>query len=78
MTTTTASTSEIRGADGKPMPTPLSPEEFAQECRGLVEQCAGPLAHRRLDALVTTLLTSLGYGEGMEIFIAAVKPYHDD
>jgi hypothetical protein len=29
-----------------------------------------------LDRLVTSLLTSLGYGDGMAIFLAAVGEFH--
>jgi len=54
----------------------LSPSEFAADCRALVTQHEGDAAHRMLDRLVTDLLSSLGYGEGMAIFIAAVAPYH--
>lgn len=65
------------GAD-EPMPTCLKPGLFAVACRGIVENFEGHDAHQVLDWLVTGLLCSLGYGEGMEIFIQAVKGVHYD
>jgi len=65
------------------LPTPINskeaigPEKFAEICRGIVTQHEGHEAHRMLDREVTNLLTSLGYGEGMEIFINHVGPYHN-
>jgi hypothetical protein len=32
----------------------------------------------KLDWLVTELLSSLGYGEGMAIFLAHAMPYHSE
>lgn len=54
----------------------ISPTEFAAACREIVQQHDGHAAHRMLDRLVTSLLTSLGYGDGMAIFIAAVGEFH--
>lgn len=54
----------------------ISPSEFAAACRDLVTQHDGDDAHRLLDLLVTDLLSSLGYGEGMAIFLAAVGSKH--
>lgn len=54
----------------------LSPAEFARSCRAIVENKSGDEAHHALDLLVTELLSSLGYGEGMAVFLDAVKPYH--
>lgn len=68
------------GADGGPISTTsrpaLSPAEFENACRGIVTQHGGHEAHRLLDQLVTDLLSSLGYGEGMAVFIAHVGPFH--
>lgn len=77
---TTASTLEIAGGAVPPILTALSgaisPEQFARDCNEIVQKLSGDAAHRALDRLVTELLTSLGYGEGMAVFIAAVAPYH--
>ena len=54
----------------------IGPDEFANICRTIVTQHEGHKAHRMLDQEVTRLLCSLGYGEGMAIFIAHVEPYH--
>lgn len=54
----------------------ISPETFAANCNKIVQTLDGHAAHRALDALVTDLLTRLGYGDGMRIFIGHVKPYH--
>lgn len=54
----------------------ISPEVFAIACREIVRLHAGDRAHRELDRLVTDLLSNLGFGEGMSIFIEAVAPYH--
>lgn len=56
----------------------MSPKEFAQACRDIVYKHEGHIAHRALDKLVTGLLTDLGYGEGMAIFIREVTPYHGE
>lgn len=77
---TTHSTLEIAGADAEPILTGLSraisPDQFALACNEIVQRQSGDAAHRALDRLVTELLTSLGYGEGMAVFMAAVGPYH--
>lgn len=56
----------------------IGPVEFANICRTIVTQHEGHAAHRLLDREVTNLLSSLGYGEGMEIFLAHVGSYHTD
>lgn len=56
----------------------LSPAEFAAACTDIVTRHAGDAAHRELDALVTSLLSSIGYSEGMAIFMAHVPPYHQE
>lgn len=71
----------IPGAGGEPISTgssaALSPSEFATACSEIVRQHDGHAAHKALDELVTKLLSSLGYGDGMVIFIASVAPFHD-
>jgi hypothetical protein len=59
--------------DWKPV---MAPEAFALGCGYIVATESGHEAHRQLDQLVTSLLSSLGYGEGMAVFLAAVGPYH--
>lgn len=56
----------------------MTPAAFAKACRDIVDRHDGHTAHRQLDSLVTDLLTELGYGEGMAIFIREVRPYHED
>ena len=51
---------------------------FAAACREIVKRHEGHQAHKKLDGLVTVLLSSLGYGEGMAEFIENVTPYHDE
>lgn len=77
---TQLSTLATDGQGGEPMPTALrgvmTPEAFALACGYIVQTEEGHEAHRQLDQLVTSLLFSLGYGEGMAVFLAAVQPYH--
>ena len=56
----------------------IGPEKFSAICKEIVTQHDGNAAHRLLDREVTNLLTSLGYGEGMAIFIKNVGSYHND
>jgi len=73
---------QTAGQEGEPILTgssaALSPEQFAAACREIVTRHEGHEAHRMLDRLVTNLLSSLGYSEGMAIFLAAVSPYHEE
>ena len=55
----------------------VDPKDFASRVRSIVDTLEGDARHCALDALVTELLTDLGYGEGMAIFLAQVSPYHD-
>lgn len=55
----------------------ISPEQFATACAQIVQQQSGHEAHKALDQLVTGLLSSLGYSEGMAVFLAAVGPCHE-
>lgn len=67
------------GIDGQVaalMRNALSPAVFAEACQWIVANHEGDDAHRKLDMMVTSLLTSLGYGEGMEIFLASVERHH--
>lgn len=69
----------ILATDGQaagPMLTTLSADEFAARCRALVASFAGDELHLQLDWLLTDLLTSWGYGEGMAIFLRHAIPYH--
>jgi len=75
------STSATGGGAGETISTALSkapsPSEFSRACTQIVTRLDGHAAHRALDELVTNLLSNLGYGDGMAIFIAHVGPYHD-
>lgn len=64
------------GPAGEPMPIALRPDGFADACRWIVENHEGDEAHRMLDRLVTSLLTSMGFGEGMDVFLAHVRQFH--
>jgi len=74
------STSGTAGQDAGPISIGLSkaisPAEFVSACAEIVTQQDGHAAHRELDQLVTDLLTSLGYGDGMAVFLAHVAPLH--
>lgn len=54
----------------------ISPTDFAERCSAIVGQHSGHDAHHLLDRLVTETLSSLGYSEGMAIFLAHVGDYH--
>ena len=73
-------TSATDGQDGAHMPTAwsavMTPDAFAAACAYIVQTEEGHEAHRQLDQIVTSLLSSLGYSEGMRVFLAAVQPYH--
>ncbi|MFT4056733.1 MAG: hypothetical protein QM681_19670 [Novosphingobium sp.] len=72
---------QTRGADGETISTVsrkvASPEQFAAVCKQIVMQHDGHTAHHMLDRLVTDLLSSLGYSEGMAVFLAHVAPFHN-
>lgn len=70
------STLATGGRAGEPMPTPLSADEFAAACRDLVQKYSDHELHRQIDLLVTQQMHSLGFGEGMQIFLAHAIPYH--
>jgi hypothetical protein len=56
----------------------ISLTDFAARCSEIVSQHSGHQAHRQLDLLVTETLCSLGYSEGMAIFLAHVSDYHPE
>ena len=60
----------------KPMPL-ITPEEFAERARHIVETMCGHAAHRAIDLLTNNVLRGLGYGEGIETFENAVGHWHD-
>lgn len=66
----------IRGAAGEPTPIVWSAESFAVRCAEIVETQRGHEAHRSLDILTNEVLASLGFGEGVRIFEAAVRNWH--
>jgi nucleoside 2-deoxyribosyltransferase len=66
----------IDGQGEKPTPMPLNAEQFAAACRQIVGKYTADTAHGHLDQLVTSLLNSLGYSEGMEIFMTNVVSAH--
>lgn len=71
----------ISATDGQgvvPMPTVLKPDAFAEACQWIVDNHEGHEAHRMLDRLVTALLTTLGFGDGMDVFIAHVSRFHSE
>jgi hypothetical protein len=72
---------QTRGEDGEITSTVLkqvaSPEQFAAACKQIVLQHDGHTAHHMLDRLVTDLLSSLGYSEGMAVFLGHVSPFHN-
>lgn len=60
----------------KPAPL-ISAEEFARLAREIVTMTSGHEAHRALDILTNDVLRGLGYGEGIDIFEAAVSHWHE-
>lgn len=59
------------------MMTGITPEDFAARAREIVAASCGHEAHRALDILTNDVLRALGYGEGVDIFEAAVAHWHD-
>jgi hypothetical protein len=55
----------------------MSPKAFAHACHVIVTEQQGHAAHRALDLLTNDLLRALGYGDGIDIFEAAVAHWHD-
>lgn len=58
------------------MPTVWSPAAFHDACLQIVETKQGHAAHRALDLLTNEVLASLGYGDGITTFEAAVAHWH--
>lgn len=69
-------TSGIAGPAAEPMPTAWRPDTFTGACRWTVATYDRETAHRMLDQVVTSLLCSLGYGEGMGVFLMAAGEMH--
>lgn len=78
---TAPSSPQIHGVAGEITSTALSevlsPAQFSAACRTIVTQHSGHRAHQELDQLVTRHLRSLGFGEGMDIFLKAVAEAHE-
>jgi len=55
----------------------MTPQQFADRARAIVATMRGHAAHRAIDLLTNDVLRGLGYGEGIEIFEAAVGHWHD-
>lgn len=58
------------------MPNLLNARDFADRAAHIVQSLTGNPAHRAMDALVMNQLRSLGYGEGVDLFEAAVSDKH--
>lgn len=54
----------------------MSPETFASRCHEIVRDMRGHEAHRALDLLTNEALRSLGFGDGIDVFEAAVAHWH--
>lgn len=55
----------------------MSPADFAMACRSIVAGQRGHEAHRSLDLLTNDVLRQLGFGEGIDVFEAAVRSWHE-
>lgn len=55
----------------------MTAQEFADRAREIVATMDGHAAHRAIDLLTNDVLRALGYGEGIEIFEAAVGHWHE-
>ncbi len=64
------------GEDGATTPIAWNAETFAAKCREIVASQCGHRAHRALDLLTNDVLRSLGFGEGIAVFEAAVARWH--
>lgn len=56
----------------------ISPREFEADCAEIVKLHAGQEMHRKFDEASNRLLSSLGYGEGVALFVKHASPAHDD
>jgi len=73
---TQRSTSGTSGQAVGPMQTALSADQFQEACKVLVAEHEGHELHLMFDWLVSDLLTSWGYGEGVSVFLTHAMPYH--
>lgn len=55
--------------------TPMSPAEFAERLRLVFKEADIEEEHSKADGLMCEVLESLGYGEGVEVFVNARKWY---
>lgn len=55
----------------------MTPEEFAVRMKEIMNEFDGDeeLCHVYMDGCMCNLLTELGYGEGVDIFVSADKWY---
>lgn len=55
----------------------MTPEEFANKMRDIIKECEGDAEdiHYDLDICMCNLLRELGYGEGVDIFLAQERWY---
>lgn len=59
------------------MPKKMKPEEFEKQMKQIFESEENDTeeAHYKADGLMCNLLSSMGYGEGIKIFLNAGKWY---
>lgn len=53
----------------------MTPEEFANEMKELSNAEDLETMHSKMDELMCSILCALGYGDGVEVFIATDKWY---
>lgn len=70
-----------RGEADAPMPTAwseaISPAQFAAGCSWIMANKTGEAAHMAFDLLSNLALSSLGYSEGVALFLDGVKDWHE-
>lgn len=54
----------------------MSPDDFKRECERILAHERGHARHRAFDRACEEALRSAGYGDGVEVFEAAVKNWH--
>lgn len=68
------------GAEDAPMPTswkaPIAAEQFAAGCSWIMANKQGEAAHMAFDLWSNLTLSSLGYFEGVAMFLDGVKCWH--
>lgn len=81
MTVRLTSCAATHGADVSPMPTDwsaaISPAQFAAGCAWITSTMTGERAHIAFDLWSNLTLASLGFSEGVAIFEAGVKGWHE-